>query len=520
MLQMAPPSRRPRPELLGSRAGHAGQRPHPQLRATRPCPELLVARLLYLAGRPHDADAALAALPPSAQGTPEALSLTVHVKHALGALTEALDALERRAAGPGRLGHDPGPSAPAPAAGLPGPALSLPELLVAACKRFLPLELLIPLVPADEAPASLRQAIVALRDTAQALEDTASAELWSEQLALLSALEDRGPESEAEWRQLMTTPGARPLHAKYFASLRALAGDDEGAVALYAAALAQEPSVDPEVLDALLSSAAPAAPHLVARILREPERRQAALQVLQTRARREPSQPAPWRLMARFFAATGDDAAAARFETKAARLEAHRRDSDIGKVKSAAAYHLAGTTHGFVHDIWVSRTAAAQGGLTILGNVAPDMHQDIQNAFEAARRFVQENFPHLAEAADGYRYTLKVSKDDRTSDGDSAGAAVAVAFISRFLDLPVPQDVAITGRVVVDSAARLRIAGVGAVDAKAMGVHHRRLTRLYAPAENAADMDGAAGAYKSKVAFVSDVSELLGQLFGESVWDL
>lgn len=520
---MAPTARRPRGELRAAGAVRPGAaRGAPWARAQRPCPELLAARLLYLAGRLHEADAALSSLTAEVRSGPEALALTIHVKHALGALTEALDALERRAAGAaGRLGHDPGVvggpgAAVGQADGDPSGALSMPELLVAATQVFLPLEVLLPLAPGAADPA-LRVALAGARDTAEALEDHASRDQWSEQLALLAALEGRSEESEAEWRALMTQPTARPLYAKYFASLRAQAGDVEGAVALYAAALAQEPVADPEVLAILLEGEQPEARRLVARILRDPERRQATLQKLQARARREPGLPGPWRLMARFLAAVGDAEGAARFETKAQRLEAHGGERDVGKVKSAAACVVGGVTWGFVHDLWVSRTPASEGGLTVLGNLAPDMVADIHNAFEAARRFVQENFPHLAEEAEGYRYTLKVTKDDRTSDGDSAGAAFTVAFISRFLGLVVPQDVALTGRVVVDSASRLRVAAVGAVDAKALGARQRRLRTLYAPAENEADVPEA---LRRDVRFVTDIAELVTQLFGDSVWDL
>ncbi len=52
--------------------------------------DLLVARMLFQAGRVCEASTELDCLPP----TPSVTPLKVHVKHTLGQITEAIDALE------------------------------------------------------------------------------------------------------------------------------------------------------------------------------------------------------------------------------------------------------------------------------------------------------------------------------------------------------------------------------------------------------------------------------------------
>jgi len=525
MLQMTPRARRVRCEpdpLRGSRAPAA---------VARTPKALLAVRLLLLAGRVHEAEQMLDGLGPQVREGAAGLELTVHLKHARGALTEAIDALERaarqRGMGPGGLQHlnvSGGVKAASlcPAHGLD---LSLEELLIAACDRFLPLHALIPLLPQGHDFAGLRRSLSDARSTATALGDTAKAIAATEQLALLEALDGQHEQSAGLWRALMTGDQPRAIHAKYFAEVCARNGDRPGASALYLAGLAQEAgAADPEVLTQLLEAPDPSTEALLAQLFARKERAQATVTRLRARARAEASRPEPWRLTAGFVRTMGDQALADRLQLKAERLEQHRDSASIGKVKSVAAYSLAAHQYGFVHDIWVSRCACPEGGLSVLGNVADDMARDIDNVYESTRKYVQENFPHLAGALEAYRYTVKVSKDDRPSDGNSAGLALALAFLSRFLDLPMPQDVAFTGRLVVDSASRLRIAGVGAVDAKALGAYFAGMRSLFAPSETQGEVATSRLAprdfWSGRVVYVADLDEVLDQVFGDSLWEL
>ncbi len=404
--------------------------------------------------------------------------------------------------------------------------LTLPELLVAATQRFLPLDALVPLIPSGaNLKGTQRQLQTALRQ-ARALDDEQRATQLQERLALLLALTGQLEESSDHWRELMTSAQARPEHAKYFGAIRGEIGDTAGSAALLVSAIAQEDIADPEVLALLLRFSGEEVDQLVARAFMDENRRNHTLEALKKRARQSPSDPEPWLLLGRFERIIGQEEQADRHAAKAKKLEAHRNSSDIGKIKSAAVFAFGGTHQGFIHDIWVSRTKSGDNGgqVSIHGNVAQDMRRDIENAFEAAKKYFQELFPHLATETNDYRYALKVTKDDRTSDGDSAGAAVALAFLSQFFQRPIPQNFALTGRLIVDSARNLRIGGVGFVDHKVLGAHQRRLTRLIAPAENKSDLEESCVVpkdfWQSKITFVQNMNELLEQVFGEEIWDL
>lgn len=525
MLQMTSRARRVRCEPDHLRGG-----PSPAAVARTP-KALLAVRLLLLAGRVHEAEQMLDGLAPELREGAAGLELTVHLKHARGALTEAIDALERaahhRCVGPAGLQHVRAPfdakaGSLCPAHGLD---LSLEELLIAACDRFLPLHALIPLLPPGHDLAALRRSLSDARSTATALGHTSKALAATEQLALLEALDGRHEQSATLWRALMTGAQPRAIHAKYFAEVCARSGDRSGASALYLAGLAQEAgAADPEVLTQLLDAPDPSTSALLAQLFAQQERAQATVASLRARARAEASQPEPWRLTAGFVRTMGDPVLADRLQLKAERLEEHRDSASIGKVKSVAAYSLAEHQYGFVHDIWVSRSACSEGGLSVLGNIADDMARDIDNVYEATRKYVQENFPHLAGPLEAYRYTIKVSKDDRPSDGNSAGLALALAFLSRFLDLPMPQDIAFTGRLVVDSASRLRVAAVGAVDAKALGAYFAGMRSLFAPRDTEGEVATSRLAprdfWSGRVIYVADLDEVLDQVFGDSLWEL
>src|SRR5262249_49366900 len=157
------------------------------------------------------------------------------------------------------------------------------------------------------------------------------------------------------------------------------------------------------------------------------------------------------------------------------------------------------------------------------GNVASDMMRDIQNVFVAVRTFVEQKFPHLVEKLGDYRYVLKVTKDDEPSGGNSAGIAVALAFVSVFLQKPVPQDFAITGSVVADSSNEIRLHRISDVDYKALGVHQRRLSRLIVPAENRADLEAShvvpRRVWESRISFAKNLTQVMKLVFGDDLWE-
>jgi hypothetical protein len=201
----------------------------------------------------------------------------------------------------------------------------------------------------------------------------------------------------------------------------------------------------------------------------------------------------------------------------------------VGHVQCAAAYYLFGRPKGLIHDVWVGRRRAApgEGGRLeegdILGNVAPDLRATLRNVCDAVRAYVRRRFPHRAAEIDAWGYTFKVTKEDELSSGASAGIAAAVAFVSAFLQLPVPADVALTGALVTDAADALAVRRIGDVEHKILGASHKGLRRIVVPAENRVDVE-LGGVVPPEIAaqlvvYVRNLDEALEAVFGPEVWD-
>ncbi|MCK6548617.1 hypothetical protein L6R52_22420 [Myxococcota bacterium] len=394
--------------------------------------------------------------------------------------------------------------------------LTIDELLEASRLHYVPLAVLRSLVaPEDELGAAL------------------AAAHWSRdprRRAMLLALEDQRDESAAIFADLVASGRARPVDLKYFADLRAEEGDAEGARALYLAALSEEDAGDVEVLGRLLASESSDVDELVRPMFHDPDKRRATHEALVQAAKGHQRSPEVWRTLARFERLVGRAEDAERHAAKAAALAEVRPEVPIGRVQVAAVYELHGRKRGMVHEIWAARHRVGigrDGGLldesSIFGNVAPDMMRDIQNVFVAVRAFVEHKFPHLVGDLRDYRYVLKVTKDDEPSGGSSAGVAVALAFVSVFLQRPVRQDVAITGAVVVDSSSEIRVHRVADVDYKVLGVHQRRLAHLALPEENRADLEASdlvpRPIWERRAAFVRNLTQVMKVVFGDDVWE-
>lgn len=354
-------------------------------------------------------------------------------------------------------------------------------------------------------------------------------------LALLLALLGELEESSEIWRTLLSSEGARPEDAKYFGDIREALEDEAGARALYLAALSHEAVADSTVLGKMLAIEDEVHLRLLSSIFSDEAKRARTYEALKQTAKGHQLAPDAWHTLARFERLIGLAPEAERHRAKAEALLRVRRRSGpkIGQVQVAAVYDFRGKKQGMVHEIWANRyrvrggAGSGEGGQldegSIFGNVARDMMRDIQNVFVAVRAFVEEKFPHLVEDLGEYRYVLKVTKDDEISGGNSAGIAVALAFVSVFLQKPVPQDFAITGSLVADSSAEIRLHRVADVDYKFLGVYQRRLARLIVPNENRVDLETSHVVPRSiwvdRVSFARNLTQVMKLVFGDDLWE-
>jgi tetratricopeptide (TPR) repeat protein len=321
------------------------------------------------------------------------------------------------------------------------------------------------------------------------------------------------------------------LGLKYWANLEALSGTHTGrerAIELYARALREDPT-DLYVIGWLLDREAEARSPKVADLLKMKSIVPTVLEALEAAVHVSPNDYRIWRRLATLLALQhgGDTAQQRRFEERAESLERSSRERSraIGRVLSAATYRFAGTIHGLVHEVWATRELASpgQGGSLrrddILGNVTEEMRTNVRNTFLATREYAQAKFPHATGDILDYNYGYKVTKEDEPSGGTSAGLPTALAFLSVFLQRPVPQDVASTGVMVTDAHDVLTVRLVGDLDYKVDGAYHRNLRMILVPSGNRPMLERSTivphAISDEIVRYVPDLDQAAGLVFGD-----
>jgi hypothetical protein len=323
--------------------------------------------------------------------------------------------------------------------------------------------------------------------------------------------------------------GARDaLDLKYRGDVAVLSGETGRAVRLYLESLEAEPR-SPRVVSWLLGEETGAFRRQVEAYFSRPDRGPEAVALLESEVKEKGLRPSLWKQLAELYRIVGRPADAERAARRASDLEeaARRRRGPVGRVLAAAVYHFGGKARGIVHEVWASRrpVSPGRGGYLeeVLGNLAPEMTQAVRNAFLSVREYAQARWPHATRDLRDYAYSYKVTKDDEPSGGLSAGLPTALAFLSVFLDRPVPQDVASTGALVADAHDVLVVRGIGEAEHKVRGAYNRSLRMAILPEGNRRDLDGSAlvpGAItRELVRFVPDFDDAVRLVFGDDVFE-
>jgi len=318
--------------------------------------------------------------------------------------------------------------------------------------------------------------------------------------------------------------GGTPLDLRYLADLALEKGRLDEAIALHLESLRGDPDELRVVLFLLENADRPE----VAARFREESAGSRALYLIEHALRPSPLRPSLWRAAATLHALQGREADAARCAERAGVLDeaARRRNRAVGRVLAAAVYHFLGKAKGLMHEIWVARRPAApgRGGQLVetLGNLTPEMVQGVRNTFLSVREFAEAKLPHLSRSIFDFDYTYKVTKEDEPSGGLSAGLPTALAFLSAFLDRPVPQDVAATGTLVADAHDVLVVRGVGEPEYKVRGAYNRNLRMLLVPAENRRELAKTPLVPRvvigELVRYVGSFDEAVSLVFGDDIW--
>lgn len=321
--------------------------------------------------------------------------------------------------------------------------------------------------------------------------------------------------------------GADILDLKYQADLAALDGESEAAVETYVRCLEADPD-DNRIVEWLLNEYARCRTTRIAQHFLQPETARRTFERLDQAIRAVPTRPSLWRQMEALRRIHGELERAERCARRAEALEEAglRRRTPVGRVLAAAVYHFVGKARGLIHEVWALRKPAERrrGGFLeeILGNLTPEMIQAVRNTFLSTREYARAKWPHQTRDILDYSYTYKVTKEDEPSGGLSAGLPTALAFLSVFLDRPVPQDVASTGVLIADAHDVLVVRPVGEPEHKVRGACNRGLSRVILPEGNRRDLRGSplvpAAICEEIVRYAPDLDDAVVLTFGEDVW--
>jgi hypothetical protein len=323
---------------------------------------------------------------------------------------------------------------------------------------------------------------------------------------------------------LLFLEGGAPIDQRYLADLALQDGKLDEAVALFLESLRGDPDSLRVVLWLLDHVERPE----VAARFREESAGSRALALIEHAMRPAPLRPSLWRAASILHGLQGREADATRCAERAEVLEeaARRKNRAVGRVLAAAVYRFLGQAKGLVHEVWVTRrpaSAPGRGGQLVetLGNLTPEMVQGVRNTFLSVREFAQAKLPHLSRGLFDFDYTYKVTKEDEPSGGLSAGLPTALAFLSSFLDRPVPQDVASTGTLVADAHDVLVGRAVGEPDHKVRGAYNRNLRMILVPAENKRELARTPlvprAIVSELVRYVSSLDEAVSLVFGDDI---
>ncbi len=327
-------------------------------------------------------------------------------------------------------------------------------------------------------------------------------------------------------RELLNGRG-EALDLKYRADLAALEGSREEAARLYLQSLEEDPG-DIRVLEWLLHDYERSGLERTADYFRRPDVAERTLHRLNAALRAYPLRASVWRQMAVLNRILGRGDEALRCGERAESLEeaAARRQSAVGRVLADSVYHFVGRAKGLIHEVWATRRPAqpGRGGFLeeILGNLTPDFLQAVRNTFLSVREYARAKWPGETRDILDYSYTYKVTKEDEASGGLSAGLPTALAFLSVFLNRPMPQDIASTGVLIADSHDVQVLRSVGEPEYKVRGAYNRNLRKVILPEANRRDLEGNAlvpGAICDEIVhYASTLDEAVVLTFGPDAW--
>jgi len=292
-------------------------------------------------------------------------------------------------------------------------------------------------------------------------------------------------------------------------------------------------AAEPMAIAGLLASSDPRSgevPASLRSVLSDSYRLARASDAIADLAKRRRFDPLPWRALANLAGWSGRHEEAERHNRRADFLEkeAAAKLAMPGHALTAAVYHARGERRGIVHELWAMRyrSSGADAGRLAEGSVYANLTEDLRtylsSVFEATKAYAKTKFCHLVHDIDDYAYQFKLTNEDEPSSGPSAGLAIAIAFMSVFIDRPVPDGIALSGVLVSEARDHLSVRRIGDADIKVQGAIARRLSRIVLPSETRREVDASdlvpREASSRIVRYVDSFDDALEAVFGDEIW--
>jgi ATP-dependent Lon protease len=191
------------------------------------------------------------------------------------------------------------------------------------------------------------------------------------------------------------------------------------------------------------------------------------------------------------------------------RAEARRRTSDPGVATGLAVTPVGGDV------LFVEATAMpGSGRLTITGQIGDVMRESAQ----AALSWVRVHSTQLGLAADWFEERdvhIHVPAGAVPKDGPSAGIAMATALSSLAMDVPISEDVAMTGEITLTGL----VLPIGGVKEKVLAAERAEISTVILPRQNEPDLDDLPKDVRRSMNFVlaDRIEEVLEAAFPQGV---
>ncbi len=152
------------------------------------------------------------------------------------------------------------------------------------------------------------------------------------------------------------------------------------------------------------------------------------------------------------------------------------------------------------------RLIPGKGELVLTGSLGDVMKESAQTAFSFVKSWLLKEGYDFSDFKD-YNFHLHVPEGAVPKEGPSAGITIATALISLIFNIPVENDVAMTGEVTL----RGKVLPVGGLKEKLIAANREKIKKIIIPFENKGDIDEIPKEVKNnfKIFLVKKMDEVL-----------